>query len=772
MPAHEQLVEFLYGTEEEYKLYIQENGIDENAVFFITDKHIILINGKSYSTSSQTMVYLGHYSTVSDIPTINIDDNTPTYACTIGSDNILYVLDLSTGTWNEFSKLNPDTLFSKLGDYIVDTITDASTNNMIPSAKAVNDLVKSKTDSKAGQAGGLATLDSNGKIPSNQLPFSIDTAMSTTSTNPVQNKVITRALNDKVDKNGSKQLSTEDFTTEYKIKLQNLSGSSTPVQSDWQETTPTSASFIRNKPLILTQVPAAGSATNTDTNLVSARAIRTALDDITIPVDNALSSTSTNPVQNRVIYNELSKKVEDPDYVHTDNNFTNDFKSKLEGLFPVDSSFTDEEKVKLQSLSRQVNVDWNSGIQLETYDPDNTDPSDHITIMLDETPSDTYYTQSSAYTGPTSTETSVDSISLDYTVSQNNEISVLVNGKLNTNGTLSGDRRSITFDPAIKIPILTAEDSFVITLYYSYFDEDQITVTVNNSTLEREYWSYDKTSNKITILKNNLPTTTETQDYITANGTDSTFTLSKRAISIVKITIDNEEISTDSYTYLSEDNQVKFNTIPENGASIKIKYNITITSDIVIRYITETSILNRPVNIGNGSGDTINTIDPISIAPVQSNVLYKQFFDSSLLYTSNSDFTQLASGVYYYDTDIHNVPTHSKYIVDFSAHTINDNDNEQICNFELIPCQNHEQTWYGSGTFIVVDLTKDNNLVSETYSVYSVTATLVGNLFTRDKYLTVKCSRITPADDGSLNSDIDRELTNIRFTLNGLGNEI
>lgn len=50
----------------------------------------------------------------------------------------------------------------------------------------------------------------------------VDTAMSSSSTNPVQNKIITTALGYKVDKVNGKGLSTNDFTSAYKTKLDNL----------------------------------------------------------------------------------------------------------------------------------------------------------------------------------------------------------------------------------------------------------------------------------------------------------------------------------------------------------------------------------------------------------------------------------------------------------------------------------------------------------------------------------------------------------------------
>ena len=55
------------------------------------------------------------------------------------------------------------------------------------------------------------------------LSIIIDSALSTTSENPVQNKVITNALNGKVNTETGKGLSTNDYTTAEKTKLAGLS---------------------------------------------------------------------------------------------------------------------------------------------------------------------------------------------------------------------------------------------------------------------------------------------------------------------------------------------------------------------------------------------------------------------------------------------------------------------------------------------------------------------------------------------------------------------
>ena len=50
----------------------------------------------------------------------------------------------------------------------------------------------------------------------------VDSSLSSSSTNPVQNKVINTALNNKVDKDGKKVLSTNDFDNKYKDKLDGI----------------------------------------------------------------------------------------------------------------------------------------------------------------------------------------------------------------------------------------------------------------------------------------------------------------------------------------------------------------------------------------------------------------------------------------------------------------------------------------------------------------------------------------------------------------------
>lgn len=76
----------------------------------------------------------------------------------------------------------------------------------------VADRIPTKTSQLTNDSGYITNAD----VPD---ATTIDSALSSSSSNPVQNKVINTALNAKVDKVSGKGLSTEDYTTEEKTKL-------------------------------------------------------------------------------------------------------------------------------------------------------------------------------------------------------------------------------------------------------------------------------------------------------------------------------------------------------------------------------------------------------------------------------------------------------------------------------------------------------------------------------------------------------------------------
>lgn len=149
----------------------------------------------------------------------------------------------------------------------------------------------------------------------------VDSSFSSTSTNPVQNQVINTALNGKVDKVTGKSLSTNDFTSELKTKLEGIAtGAEVNVQVDWNETNSGSDAFIKNKPTI----PPA------------------------VTVDSSLSGTSTNPVQNQVINTALGNKVD-----------------KVTGKGLSTNDYTTNEKNKLSNIESGAEVNQNAFSQVK-----------------------------------------------------------------------------------------------------------------------------------------------------------------------------------------------------------------------------------------------------------------------------------------------------------------------------------------------------------------------------------------------------------------------
>lgn len=97
----------------------------------------------------------------------------------------------------------------------------------------------------------LATVATSGSYTDLSNKPTIDSSLSSTSTNAVQNKVINTALGNKVDKVSGKGLSTNDYTTTEKNKLAGIAaGAEVNVQADWDETDSTSDAYIKNKPVI------------------------------------------------------------------------------------------------------------------------------------------------------------------------------------------------------------------------------------------------------------------------------------------------------------------------------------------------------------------------------------------------------------------------------------------------------------------------------------------------------------------------------------------
>lgn len=161
----------------------------------------------------------------------------------------------------------------------------------------------------------------------------IDSALSNSSTNAVENQVVTNALDTKVDKVSGKQLSTEDFTTALKTKLENLDTSAlvTGVKGDSENSYRTGNVNITKENIGLSnvtndrQVKGLSSGTTQGHILVWGADGYTVADsgielpanpqftDTTYTIDSVLNNASTNPIQNMAVTNALDAKANQTD---------------------------------------------------------------------------------------------------------------------------------------------------------------------------------------------------------------------------------------------------------------------------------------------------------------------------------------------------------------------------------------------------------------------------------------------------------------------------
>ena len=141
----------------------------------------------------------------------------------------------------------------------------------------------------------------------------VDGALSTASIDPVQNRVITNALNNKVDKESGKTLTSNDFTNELKTKLERIAtGAEVNVQADWSKTDSSDDAFIKNKPTLGTaaakDVPASGNASATEVVLGNDSRLTDARNSA--DVTDTYSATGTVPVSGKAVASAIAAAIE------------------------------------------------------------------------------------------------------------------------------------------------------------------------------------------------------------------------------------------------------------------------------------------------------------------------------------------------------------------------------------------------------------------------------------------------------------------------------
>lgn len=192
------------------------------------------------------------------------------------------------------------------------------------------------------------------------LDITVDNELKDDSTNPVQNKVIKAAIDDKVDVEEGKGLSTNDFTDELKTKLDGID--------------------------MLTKVDVIEGKTLTTNDFTDE--LKSKLEDINM--STKVDVEQGKGLSSNDFTNDLKTKLEDIDMTSkvdvvngkglSTNDFTNDLKTKLEGIdmstkVSVEqgkglstNDFTNALKTKLEGIDMSSKVDTVVGKGLSTND--------------------------------------------------------------------------------------------------------------------------------------------------------------------------------------------------------------------------------------------------------------------------------------------------------------------------------------------------------------------------------------------------------------------
>lgn len=192
---------------------------------------------------------------------------------------------------------------------VEDTVSFTSSNPIQNRAVAVG--LSQKVDKELGK--GLSQNDFTNLlktklegIEAGATRTTIDSMLNSASPNPVQNRAIVEALGKKLDIDAAKQLTEENFSAAMRSKLEGIeAGAQKNVQADWHATT--GDAFIQNKPADLVQDP---DYVHTDENFT--KKLKSKLDTIAeganrTVVDSMLSYTSEHPLENRAIANALKR---------------------------------------------------------------------------------------------------------------------------------------------------------------------------------------------------------------------------------------------------------------------------------------------------------------------------------------------------------------------------------------------------------------------------------------------------------------------------------
>ena len=214
----------------------------------------------------------------------------------------------------------------------------------------------------------------------------IDSSLSSTSTNPVQNKVINTVLNNKVDKVSGKQLSTNDYTTTEKNKLAGIASGAEVNQNAYANIkvgSTTIAADAKSDTLELvagTNVTLTPDTTNDKVTITAKDTTYSAATQSTAGLMSATDKKKLDGIASNA--NNYTHPSTHPASMITQDS-THRFVTDVEKQTYVDKYTKNEIDNKLSSLEK--NTDWKEAV--ETYDDIETtypSPEDGWTVNVND----------------------------------------------------------------------------------------------------------------------------------------------------------------------------------------------------------------------------------------------------------------------------------------------------------------------------------------------------------------------------------------------------
>lgn len=255
---------------------------------------------------------------VTDTPTFSLKIGNVTYD---GTSNVSAVVatESTNGLMSAEDKKKLDGIATGANKTDVDSSLSSGSirpvQNKVITAALAN---KASTAEVTTKAKGLMSASDKTKldgIAAGANKIIVDTVLSNSSTNPVQNKVIQSALDGKAGATVATQSVNGLLSSADKKKLDGIATGATKITVD-TALSDTSTNPVQNKVINSALSGKAGtSVATTSANGLMSAADKTKLNGIAtgatkIIVDTALSTTSTNPVQNKVVKTELDKKAD------------------------------------------------------------------------------------------------------------------------------------------------------------------------------------------------------------------------------------------------------------------------------------------------------------------------------------------------------------------------------------------------------------------------------------------------------------------------------